>query len=124
MGGDVGQVRAVDAPESGQTCTDYVGIKYLCGQRAAFVLADMLNQRTVVCHDNGRDMYGRTLAHCFIGVQDIQASMVRQGWALAFRKYSMEYVGQEKEAIDARAGMWSGEFIEPWRWRHDKEARD
>ena len=20
--------------------------------------------------------------------------------------------------------MWSGEFIEPWRWRHDKQARD
>jgi len=26
----------------------------------------------LVCHDNGRDIYGRTLAHCFIGAQDIQ----------------------------------------------------
>jgi len=77
-----------------------------------------------VCHDNGRDVYGRTLAHCFAGGQDIQAAMVRQGWAPAFRKYSLEYVGAEKEGIDARAGMWQGEFIEPWRWRHDKQARD
>lgn len=43
--------------------------------------------------------------------------MVRQGWALAYRRYSKDYVGDENEAQAARRGMWAGEFEKPWEWR-------
>ena len=43
--------------------------------------------------------------------------MVAGGWALAFRRYSDIYVGQEKAARASQAGMWSGAFIAPWDWR-------
>ena len=43
--------------------------------------------------------------------------MVRQGWALAYRRYSKDYVDEEAAARQARVGMWRGEFVPPWEWR-------
>ena len=43
--------------------------------------------------------------------------MVSQGWALAYRKYSTDYISQESSAKAARRGVWRGEFVEPSRWR-------
>jgi endonuclease YncB( thermonuclease family) len=43
--------------------------------------------------------------------------MVRDGWAMAFVRYSRDYVVEEKEARDARRGLWIGTFSPPWEWR-------
>jgi len=43
--------------------------------------------------------------------------MVEQGWALAYRKYSEDYVRQEAAAKASKAGVWAGEFVEPGEWR-------
>ena len=43
--------------------------------------------------------------------------MVKNGWALAYRKYSRDYIDEENEAKDKKMGMWAGKFIAPWRWR-------
>jgi endonuclease YncB( thermonuclease family) len=40
--------------------------------------------------------------------------MVEQGWAAAFRKYSLDYVDAEN---DPARGIWRGEFDMPWEWR-------
>ena len=53
---------------------------------------------------------------------DIAAKMVRQGWALAYRRYSTDYVNDEKAARVARKGIWRGEFMLPWDWRRKREA--
>ena len=42
----------------------------------------------------------------------------REGWALAFVRYSKTYVADEAAAREARRGIWSGAFIAPWDWRH------
>jgi hypothetical protein len=39
------------------------------------------------------------------------------GWALAYRRYSMDYVAAEDEARKAKRGMWRGTFVKPWEWR-------
>jgi hypothetical protein len=44
--------------------------------------------------------------------------MVQQGWALAFGRYSKEYLPDEETARAAGRGLWSGAFITPWDWRH------
>ena len=44
--------------------------------------------------------------------------MVNQGFALAYTRYSQEYVAQEIAAREAQRGLWSGAFIAPWEWRH------
>jgi len=118
------RLMGIDAPESDQTCADAAGAKYRCGQKASFALSDMLGQATVTCHDSGERSYKRPLAHCFLGGRDIQAAMVRQGWAIAYRRYSHDYVAAEDEARMAKAGIWAGTFVEPERWRHDKSARN
>ena len=43
--------------------------------------------------------------------------MVANGWALAYRQYSLDYVDEEAAAQNAQAGLWSGEFVPPWEWR-------
>ena len=48
--------------------------------------------------------------------------MVAQGWALAYRDYSHDYVGQERSASKARLGLWQGEFERPWEWRRKNPA--
>ena len=46
--------------------------------------------------------------------------MVSQGWALAYRRFSLDYVGKEAEAQAARRGLWASEFVKPWEWRRGK----
>lgn len=112
------RLEGIDAPESRQTCTDKAsGEAIRCGQKAAFFLADMLVEHTVTCTEDSKDRYGRALAHCQVKGQDVGAAMVRAGWALAFVRYSREYLPQEAEARAAGAGMWATEFVAPWDWR-------
>lgn len=61
-----------------------------------------------------------TAPACYMagGQIDVSARMVEQGWALVYRQYSGDYVGQEDAAKASRAGMWAGEFMRPWEWRN------
>ena len=108
---------AIDAPESSQLCLDAAGKRYRCGQKSAFALADMIGRSVVSCEPKGRDRYKRTIAVCFNGDINLNAWMVSQGWAVAFRKYGIDYIAQEDEARLARRGIWAGWFEMPWDWR-------
>ena len=46
--------------------------------------------------------------------------MVANGWTLAYRRYSLDYVDDEAEARAARRGIWASEFVKPWEWRRGK----
>ena len=46
--------------------------------------------------------------------------MVRNGWAIAYRKYSNVYVADETFAKENKLGIWVGNFIEPYKWRKEK----
>ena len=43
--------------------------------------------------------------------------MVAQGWTVAYRKYSTDYVSQAAAAKAGRRGVWRGEFVVPSHWR-------
>ena len=108
---------AIDAPESSQLCLDAASNRYRCGQKSAFMLADMIGRSVVSCEPKGHDRYKRVIAVCFKGETNLNAWMVAQGWAVAFRKYGIDYISQEDEARSARRGMWAGSFEMPWDWR-------
>jgi endonuclease YncB( thermonuclease family) len=112
----------IDAPESDQTCR-VKGEPFRCGQQAAFALADKIKGHTVECRPKDQDQYGRIVAKCFIGVEDINGWMVERGWALAYLQYSRDYVGQERNAANAKRGIWQGEFQVPWEWRRNQPGR-
>ncbi len=46
--------------------------------------------------------------------------MVANGWALAYTRYSLDYVDEEADAQAARRGIWAGQFVKPWKWRQGK----
>ena len=108
---------AIDAPESSQLCLNAAGKRYRCGQKSAFALADMIGRSVVICEPKGRDRYKRVIAVCFKGEINLNAWMVLQGWAGAFRKYGNDYIREEDEARHARRGIWAGSFDMPWDWR-------
>ena len=54
---------------------------------------------------------------------DIGRRLVSAGWALAYRRYSKDYVAAENEARKARRGMWRGTFVKPWEWRASSPPR-
>ena len=109
----------IDAPESKQICVAG-GQRWRCGRFATRALREHIASRPVVCTERDRDHYGRIVAVCRAGGGDINAWMVSQGFALAYRKYSRAYVAEERAAKTARRGMWRGDFVAPWDWRRGK----
>lgn len=106
----------IDAPESKQQC-ERGGSLYSCGLDAATHLRAIIGSARLSCEPRTLDKYGRTVALCRAGDVDIGAAMVRDGWAMAFVRYSQDYVPEERAARDARRGLWSGAFSPPWQWR-------
>ena len=110
------RLHGIDAPESGQSC-EKDGKQYRCGQQAALALANKISRATIRCEQRDIDRYQRVVAVCRRGAEDLNSWMVRQGWAIAYRKYSRDYVDDESAAQSAKAGIWAGRFIEPPKWR-------
>ena len=109
----------IDAPESRQSCGPAAGAEteWACGQAASDALAALVAGRRTACWPRDIDRYGRTIAACRAGGRDLAAEMVRQGLALAYRRFSTRYVAEEDAARAARRGLWSGPFMAPADWR-------
>jgi endonuclease YncB( thermonuclease family) len=116
MAGERIRLHGIDAPESKQKCTAD-GKEWACGQEATFALARFIETHWVTCKGNKRDRYGRLIAVCFVGSYNLNAIMVREGWAMAYRQYSNDYVPEEDDARIHRRGLWRGKFMAPWEWR-------
>ena len=104
----------IDAPESAQSCRAW-GRTWDCGAAATEALTSRAGGMS--CEGSGTDRYGRTIGVCGSGGEDLNAWLVANGWALAYRRYSEDYVDEEEQARSNKRGMHRGEFIEPWRWR-------
>ena len=68
----------------------------------------------MTCEPRDKDRYGRVVAVCRAYGEDPLAWMAGLGWALAFRRYSTQYVPVEELAERPKAGMWAGQFAPPW----------
>jgi endonuclease YncB( thermonuclease family) len=117
------RLSGIDAPEARQTCDGVPGLRE-CGVVAAEQLRRRIESREVACDVEGRDDYDRLIATCLIGGRDLSEWMVRDGWALAFVRYSTRYQAAEAQAKASRLGIWQTSFEPPWdyragRWRTD-----
>ena len=102
------RIHGIDAPEHRQLCRSVRGEAYRCGHKSTHALAALIGQQLVRCLKRDVDRYGRLIAQCFAGSTDLGAEQVRQGWAVAYRKYSRAYVTEEEQARRARRGIWAG----------------
>lgn len=114
------RLHGIDAPESSQLCTTHGGSRWRCGQRAALALDEYIAGRTVRCERRDVDRYGRIVAECFLGGQSLNRWLVQQGWAVAYRQYSTEYVVDEDRARRAGRNIWSGHFDMPSEHRRGR----
>lgn len=112
IGGQRIRLHGVDAFERGQTCGDQP-----CGRLSAEHLDRLTRGAQVRCTPLDVDRYGRTVARCQARGIDVGAAQVEAGLALAYRRYSLDYVPQETAARRARRGAWATDFTPPEDWR-------
>lgn len=111
----------IDAPEGGQLC-QVDGHDWPCGQKATTVVYELVDASPLSCEVYGYDRYVRALAVCYVDGRDLNALIVQKGWALAWYPAQGAVLGpryddEEREAEQGSAGVWRGEFVEPWVWR-------
>ena len=120
----------IDAPESKQSCTK-AGKNYECGTASKNALQEKIATSPVRCAVKKKDMYGRSVAICRLDPPkgpaklgeeeglDLNGWLVREGWAVAYKRYSKSYVPFELAAQEERKGIWSGKFEDPETWRKE-----
>jgi endonuclease YncB( thermonuclease family) len=111
------RLHGIDAPEYLQPCLSGDRQEWPCGRHAAAFLANLVRGKTVSCVSVDTDRYGRLVAVCEAGGRSLNQEMVRQGWAVAYRRHSQTYADAEANARRARLGIWNGTFEEPEKWR-------
>ena len=115
----------IDAPEKKQQCSkpwltiSFISFNknYPCGQISTDKLKKKINNKLLICKWTNKDRYKRYIAECFKDKTNLNAWMVRNGYAVAYRKYSKKFVSQEIFAKKEKLGLWSGTFMMPWDYR-------
>ena len=106
------RLHGIDAPEIGQPY----------GNTARTCLSDLVYGKNVLVEPYEQDRYDRLVARIWFGERDINAEMIKSGFAWVYRRYAEDprYCAYEKGARDRRQGLWqspSQEAIAPWEWR-------
>lgn len=112
----------IDAPEQAQTCTSKAGQPWRCGAWVSAVVTQRYQERQARCVPMDQDRYGRTVARCFVGGRDVAKSLVEDGLAFAYRRYSMDYDLDEKGAAIRGAGLHDSQFQAPAAFRQARSA--
>ena len=118
----------LDAPEIKQQCkkpflkvSTIIDLEfnknYSCGVIAKKKLIDKIGSSKIKCISSSKDRYERFLATCYMGKINLNKWMVRNGYALVYKKYSKDYVRDEEYAKKNKLGVWEGSFIMPEKWR-------
>lgn len=108
----------IDTPESKQPY----------GERAKQALSDLAYNKPARVVVQDTDKYGRTVGRVYVGGVDVNAEMIRQGAAWAYRQYlkDQSLLRLEAEAKAAKRGLWAlpeAQRMPPWEWRHGGSAK-
>ena len=115
----------IDAPEKKQQCKkpwltiSFISFSknYPCGQISTDKLKKKINNKLLICKWSNKDRYKRYIAECFKDKTNVNAWMVKNGYAVAYKRYSKAYVRDEEYAKENKLGIWKGTFIAPEKWR-------
>lgn len=120
VGGERVRLFGIDAPEQDQICQKADGHRWACGQWASTQVRLRYSGQRARCTRVDTDRYGRTVARCTVNGRDVGRDVVTDGVALAYRRYSNDYVGDEKAAALAGRGMHAAQFQPPAEFRAAK----
>ena len=116
----------IDATEKKQFCEKpYFNLiifsfkeKYPCGKVSADALKEFVKEEIVLCKvKKKKDFFKRYLGTCYKNEENINSWLVRNGYALAYKKYSKKYLLDEQYAKKNKLGLWKGTFMRPEKWR-------
>ena len=111
------RLHGIDAPEKKQKCLKNAK-EYNCGVAATKALVKKISKNMVKCQiQKNKDRYNRFIGVCFVEQEDLNKWMVRNGHAVAYRRYSKDYILDETFAKTNKLGLWSGTFLKPEKWR-------
>ncbi len=105
----------IDAPELGQDS----------GKVSREALAEMVFGKTVTVTDDGKDRYGRWIAHMSCNGTDVNRRMVATGNAWHYADYSRDeaLATLQTQAQSQRLGLWAQQNpIAPWDYRKTVKA--
>ena len=122
------RLEGIDAPEMRQQCKKesfkisfFIGFTfykdYSCGRVSKEKLITKIDTTEIKCISSSKDRYKRYIATCYKGKTNLNQWMVRNGFAIAYRRYSKKYVPDEEFAKENKLGLWKGKFMEPEKWR-------
>ncbi len=122
------RLEGIDAPEMRQQCqkeslkvSSIIGFTfykdYSCGKVSKEKLISKIRGSKIKCIFTTKDKYKRYIATCYKEKINLNQWMVRNGYAIAYRRYSKKYVPDEDFAKEKKLGLWQGKFISPEKWR-------
>ena len=109
------RLQGIDAPEKAEQC-EAKGRLWSCGAAVTAEVRGLYDGVHARCAFVEYDKYGRHVAFCDVAGQDVGAQLVRDGLAIAYRKYSLAYVKEEAQARAQTRGIW-GEAFRPIGFR-------
>ncbi len=117
---DIGPVRirlhGIDAPERSQTCATARGT-WTCGIAASDRILALTKAGPTTCIPIERDAFGRIVADCTADGVNLGATLVAEGLAWAFLRYSDTYAEIEAGARARGEGIWQAATQTPWDYR-------
>jgi len=116
LNGEKIRFSGIDTPELKQICLKG-DEKISCGISAKILLVKKIGNNIPKCISEGKDVYKRTLAECFVNGESLSSFLVRSGYAFAYRKYSKKFIKDEEFAKANKLGMWVMTFQYPWDFR-------
>ena len=114
------RLHGIDAPEINQTCT-INKIVWECGINSSQALESMISEKEVQCEIMDIDRYKRFVAKCFVKNINLNQYMVQNGWAVAYRYYSDDFIKNEEIAKKNKSGIWQGKFLDPYLFRKQQK---
>ena len=113
---------SLDAPEFDQVAKHRDGYWFGHGKRVKSALIREIGGRQVHVTVENYDKFGRAVGIVTCNGKDVGEWLVREGHAIA--AYSDRYIHLEREARQAKRGMWGHAVnIDPRRWRHRSTSR-
>ena len=111
------RLHGIDTPEKKQICIRN-SKEYSCGEEATNVLKKKINKKLITCKVQDKlDKYKRYIGVCFLENVNLNKWIVKNGYGVAYRRYSKDYIEDENYAKKNKIGLWSGYFIHPEKWR-------
>tara|TARA_Y100000590_G_scaffold179570_1_gene204695 strand:- start:466 stop:921 length:456 start_codon:yes stop_codon:yes gene_type:complete len=116
LNGEKIRFSGIDTPELKQKCISN-DEEVFCGKIAKNILVKKIGNKIPRCIREGKDIYNRTLAECFVDGESLSSFLVKSGYAFAYRKYSHKFIENEEFAKKNKLGIWSMKFEYPWIYR-------